>query len=465
MRKKFLALFLATAMVICSGCSLNVSDLKNSQNAGDGQENIDSKNASGKQDSTDNGTNSGADAGTNNGESTVPDDKDEIYVKEGPKSVIGTYSNDFEAPDSGIKLNILCDRIFIIEPGYEALQESLDEVYQQFYDNTLGRWNYDSFIDFGGNNVWYDEWEMPADWDDIAEMYVSRNDEQVYGVSIWRYSYLGGAHPYDYLSSIHYDPATGEIIEFEDVITDKDKLCEEVIEYLTKLNNGTLEGEHAGESVGCLYDNWEEFVRELFADQENTPNWRLMEDGIEIYFNGYAVAPWTEGIISTYFTIDEYPELFEDKYFHKKGNIIPAETYEAYQSDVMKEVLRPLSRKLGNWKYDDCKDFVIDKRFDYEFEEPYEAESSGYVKVIDAETRCRLICYFWPLDPESEVYSKETDSLYFIDYSNSDFTFMIDNDYNSADVRYRFVSYDDYMYVNFSEDEFWLFMSYMFKEK
>lgn len=464
MKKKYIAVLLAAAMIACSGCSLNlnlgggetVDDGGDKDDDNDGQSNNVGQTNNGSEEN--NGGSTGNDGDDNGG--TVAD---EYTVFEGPEYVVAYFEDQYGGygEDDGAKLIVHADRLIIVNPNYPKLTDAVNYINAVTYENTIMSWDYSRYIDFGGLDVY----SRGMNWDEEALFNVSRNDSQVFTINQEYYSYLGGAHPYNSRSSYNIDTMTGDVLELKDVVTDYEKVYEYLMDYLVVLNEGNATDiEYPNEYKDCLYYGWEEIVDNAFHGEECTVNWAATEDSIVIYFNGYDIAPWASGEIDVEIRMSEHPELFKEEYFHEAGKVGKRPvSVDIHYTDVMDGMMKELEANMGVWNYDDCVAFVAGKTDDYSCHEPYESEDCGEVRLTDKETGCTMRLDFSPLDYNANVYSKETDALSGIYYYSDNASWLIYTQYDTKEVKYAYTDYYNYTRMMFrTAEDFWLYLGTSF---
>ena len=123
------------------------------------------------------------------------------------------------------------------------------------------------------------------------------------------YSQLGGAHPSTFFAGKNYDTKTGSELTLQDVVANYDDVYQYVLDELAK-------NEKQPENENCYFDGYEDTVKEMFygnsdfesavtdANSEETGlypmpafsvQWYLGDDGLNILFNDYDIAPYAYG--------------------------------------------------------------------------------------------------------------------------------------------------------------------------
>ncbi len=127
---------------------------------------------------------------------------------------------------------------------------------------------------------------------------IERCDSHYVSAVYYSYGFGGGAHPWDDWESKTFDVRTGEEVLISRFIPDKEALFKYLKDYFSK------------DTEDSLYDGWEDTLSEIVENsykdtdviknsEEYMPvlNWVLGTDGIEIFFDNYALAPRVEGDI------------------------------------------------------------------------------------------------------------------------------------------------------------------------
>lgn len=175
---------------------------------------------------------------------------------------------------------------------YPALDRTLKELaeeeeksFKQEVDD-----NDEYALEFASENA---EYATDAHYSRYANDYIKRADDK--SVSILRVSggFLGGAHPDYYYEAYNIDPATGELISFDDVVKDETGLKK----LLWKK----------------LYYDYPD-VEFFDMDEMTELIFTLDPDGIAFYFSPYGVSPYAYGDQVVKVLYDEEPELFKSDY-------------------------------------------------------------------------------------------------------------------------------------------------------
>ena len=215
--------------------------------------------------------------------------------------------NDYERQYPGIRgmdnTFISSATLFTVTtPGFEKLQASLDElgeVWKAQADHAFS----EQAKEFASGE--FNEYMMElTPFSDIRFADVVRADSNVFSFTTTDATWYGGAHPNSYQSGFSIDPKTGKRLELTDAVTDYDAFYEEV-------HKALLEQE---KEYG-FFDEWEETLHDTFYGSEYKPTWVIAKDGIDLWFNTYALAPYASGPVFLEFPKEKYSELLNAEYF------------------------------------------------------------------------------------------------------------------------------------------------------
>lgn len=191
----------------------------------------------------------------------------------------------------------------------EALQKALDQDNEAQME--LMKENYAAALEFDQEMA-----DMNTDSSETAEsdgMYYSmqskvilkRADEKILSYLREDYSFTGGAHPSTAYISYNYDPETGKALTLRDVVTDYDGLYEKVLEALQKVyednDEGALFSDYADTVKAMFYGTETDDAGASDTDAAEVPetaaslNWIMTEEGVDIIFNQYDIAPYAVG--------------------------------------------------------------------------------------------------------------------------------------------------------------------------
>ena len=205
--------------------------------------------------------------------------------------------------DEDVRFVSSAEFIRITTSGYEALQASLDEL------NELNKSNADTAFanqaqEFAANGTDnYTRQLLP--FSAGSELNIERHDPLIFSLAVADSYWYGGAHPYSYRLGFNFDTKTGRALELSDLITDGDAFYEVLHSALS---------EH--EIKGGFFEDWEDTLKkEYYQEEDYHLNWIAANDGIQIWFNQYDIAPYAAGPIEVSMKAADYPDLIKAEYF------------------------------------------------------------------------------------------------------------------------------------------------------
>ncbi|MDO4733445.1 MAG: DUF3298 domain-containing protein [Bacillota bacterium] len=126
-----------------------------------------------------------------------------------------------------------------------------------------------------------------------------RADSFVLSIMEDSYEYTGGVHPNYGCFCMNFDPASGELLQLEDILLNTESLPQLLAEKIrSKYSFDSFEGLEGQLADYSLIDF----------------NWSLGYQGITFYFNPSEIAAYAVGLLSVTIWFDENPELFQEKY-------------------------------------------------------------------------------------------------------------------------------------------------------
>ena len=190
------------------------------------------------------------------------------------------------------------------ESGYDALQKALDKDNADSLELAKEEYSYNALKNMVEEN---ESAAVPF----VLESTVlkKRADDKVVSYLRESYSQLGGAHPSTFFAGKNYDTKTGSELTLQDVVANYDDVYQYVLDELAK-------NEKQPENENCYFDGYEDTVKEMFygnsdfesavtdANSEETGlypmpafsvQWYLGDDGLNILFNDYDIAPYAYG--------------------------------------------------------------------------------------------------------------------------------------------------------------------------
>ena len=190
------------------------------------------------------------------------------------------------------------------ESGYDALQKALDKDNADSLELAKEEYSYNVLKNMVEEN---ESATVPFALE--STVLKKRADDKVVSYLRESYSQLGGAHPSTYFAGKNYDTKTGSELTLQDVVANYDDVYQYVLDELAK-------NEKQPENENCYFDGYEDTVKEMFygnsdsesavtdANSEETGlypmpassvQWYLGDDGLNILFNDYDIAPYAYG--------------------------------------------------------------------------------------------------------------------------------------------------------------------------
>ena len=202
-----------------------------------------------------------------------------------------------------------------VKDKYENLQKVLDEY------NKEGE---DYILDFFENSASEIEGIFDSGWgiayEDDKFLYPVRADGRVFSFVTGDYTYLAGAHGVMSFCNYNYNPVTGDVIQFSDVVKDTDNLAEIIVNELEKQNTDLAK---SFEDMPDDRENLLESLPNRYNDNARGLSWAIDYDGIWCYFEDYAMGYYALGSQKVKIKFADYPEIFTDTYDNYKGKEIP----------------------------------------------------------------------------------------------------------------------------------------------
>lgn len=192
------------------------------------------------------------------------------------------------------------------ESGYDALQKALDKDNADSLELAKEEYSYNA-EDL--KNMVEENESAAVPFALESTVLKKRADDKVVSYLRESYSQLGGAHPSTFFAGKNYDTKTGSELTLQDVVANYDDVYQYVLDELAK-------NEKQPENENCYFDGYEDTVKEMFygnsdsesavtdANSEETGlypmpassvQWYLGDDGLNILFNDYDIAPYAYG--------------------------------------------------------------------------------------------------------------------------------------------------------------------------
>ncbi|MCR5786014.1 MAG: DUF3298 and DUF4163 domain-containing protein [Eubacterium sp.] len=268
-----------------------------------------------KDESTDAVTEESADATEDTQEEAIEEDtEEELFVIETPSYYLANYDKDEDEP----LLTYSTQGLYLVNDGWENLKTAFDAYTQEKKEELDSE--YESVL------ATLDDYSEADEYSYESSVSITRADETVVSILNGTYSYLGGAHPNYVLSGYNYDSKTGEKLEIEDVVNDVDAFYNAVISQIE-------ESEYATEEM--VYEDWQNTVYAYFYDDTYSLVWNFTNEGLEVTFNPYELAPYAVGMITLDFSYDEYASLLKEEYVEEEGLLCKEiSSYADYELDI-----------------------------------------------------------------------------------------------------------------------------------
>ena len=223
---------------------------------------------------------------------------------------------------------------------------------------------------------------------------MGRSDSVIFSLSRCVEAYAAGPHPDYYRYGHNFDTQTGKSLGLTDMVTDKDKLIEVIIDLIDK---------NPEYKDSFLDDNWKNKIREAYVSEKL--EWVATDSGLEVWMNEGTIAAIAVGEICAKVNVKEYPDLFVAKYVGNYDGSLDqkAPDYSEYHTVMYNTVVRVILDGLRTMTWKDVANLLASEGYQFEGEDDEEAslgdyqpyitftdETSGYVYSVD----------FWPLDKQ-----------------------------------------------------------------
>ena len=299
MKRKLLAVILVCTMTSLCACSVNVGTVPQDQTVQ--EDNTDSDKDSGKKSIKEDQTNLNQEV------------KDKYKSEEDAnKQIPFSYmSHPCEMKDGD---NLLATGNYYTFELKEDMKEKYPELDMilEAYNSSSQEYLMDFFKSYKDEIL-----QMQKDMrDDMSYecdtfLHLERSDDKVFSFVEEEYGYYGGAHGGTVYEGYNFDPVTGKEIEFDDVVTDTSDLPDIVMKELLDQNED-LEEYFENDQMGK-----EELIKGLpdrFANNAQGITWGLTYEGIELFFEDYAMGSYAAGARNVEIEFGDYPNIFTDKY-------------------------------------------------------------------------------------------------------------------------------------------------------
>lgn len=142
---------------------------------------------------------------------------------------------------------------------------------------------------------------------------ITRNDGRVLSIKNYYYYYEGGAHGNYGYAGANFDVNTGELLKFEDILSDKEAFVDKATDYIiNELEKNYADG---------LFPEYEDNVKDGIKDI-NSLDWWLDATGINIVYNPYEIGPYVMGAANVSLPYKTFDEYIKTKYTESETELI-----------------------------------------------------------------------------------------------------------------------------------------------
>lgn len=244
------------------------------------------------EDDTGDGSQSGAaepEGGMQNTEWTSPD----MYI-------MPNYSNEWNG--SVTLMNVDYDTLEIDKEANSGLTAAIEQYNREAAAQaeewkTVNRPYAEDTYSYSGSSFYSFEYGQ--------KIQIRRADERILSFDVEISEYTGGAHGDTYYHGKSFDVATGKELTLEDVVTDKSRLPEVIVQELQKKYPADM-----------FFDGYEEQIVSSFQNEspEYAPTWTVDRCGLVFYYAHYELAPYSAGTLEVIVPFAQYPDLFHTAY-------------------------------------------------------------------------------------------------------------------------------------------------------
>ena len=333
---------------------------------------------------------SGCKSGGNNngnreGETEVAEEVVDASVAEelAPRIIIGKAQDlEFYFQDHDVFIGA-SNQAYVASKGFEALKAALAELNASIAGKVEAvrtdvserlEQEANDDVDFSADNI---------DWCYESILSVGHVDSRIVCLNFMEETDLGGAHPNTRSEEYCFDVATGRRLSLADVLKDPDSFLEKAKNAIQKeygkeewFNDGWLERFN-----DCLGGN---NLKDFFT-------WSIGADELDIWFNDITV-PEEAGDITASLAYKDYPNLLTLACKPVYGQSL-AEGEKV--NDDFNGIFTTLAENVDKWNYDRCANLFGSTDCDCEFEEPFEGETTGFIRMHLPGTYCISVST-WP---------------------------------------------------------------------
>lgn len=177
----------------------------------------------------------------------------------------------------------------------------------------------------------FDSIDENAPYEYNCSVSVARGDTSVLSLIYDIYTYSGGDHGFTSRTARCFDTRTGDELTLEDITDDIETLKEFLYGYILNLAAGE---KYTFNSESIFFSDFNAAIPELIAGD----NWYFAKDGLVVYADPYAIAPFVQGRIDFVIPYDVLNGLIDEKYlpeaYEGENGMILAQVGEAETSGL-----------------------------------------------------------------------------------------------------------------------------------
>lgn len=318
----------------------------------------------------------------------TPTPEPAVGIEEGPAYAIAAgdgcdfYSDLYTGEGTAFESDL--DYLYITEEGYDDLARAVRSTNHKTYRAADElRSQVRTILESETN-------KFDTQWYKTSRVKVCRNDEELFAFTRTDESYLG-ALTYKSREGFLFDTKTGEPVTLGTLISDMDGFTNDIIVSI-----------QSHPSAADFNENWKEVVREGIAD--GTVGYVATADGLEIWYNSGAFAPYSIGEICVSYNALEYASRFSGKYakVYLASQINSRVKRTALNRDeAFINLIRELSAGLGKLSWSDTKEILDRNGIQYEGlddREAEECEMQAYFKFYNAQDDY-IYLFYWQDGP------------------------------------------------------------------
>ncbi len=201
-----------------------------------------------------------------------------------------------------------------------AYGDELVEAARYELDDALSTGDYDRL------NI--SELELSERYYDLADVYVVRSDAKSFSFYENVDTFSGGAHSWNKYYGYSIDPATGDFIELDDVVTDNSELAIHISEAFFD------QYPDAGDMV--IVDNLTDTIQSELDD--DTIQWMIDPYGITFLFSPYELTAYAAGSQFVTLPYIKYGDILSEDYFDLGDDLLPKQYGIRQDNYVMDKV-------------------------------------------------------------------------------------------------------------------------------